>query len=119
MVAKLTVSFWSDAVPTGLIDELLRKTTAAILARRRFPEPTDRLQFQAGFKFRDACAIIPYLHDLGVTDCYASPYLKARPGSMHGYDIVDHRILNPEIGTDEEYEELVQTLRAHGMGQVL
>ena len=109
----------SDAVPTGRIDELLRQASAAIGARRRLPESTYRLQFHAGFKFRDACRIVPYLHDLGVTDCYASPYLKARPGSMHGYDIVDHRVLNPEIGSDAEYEELVGALRAHGIGQVL
>ncbi|HEV3258288.1 MAG TPA: malto-oligosyltrehalose synthase [Gemmataceae bacterium] len=106
-------------MPTGLIDELLDKATAAIVGRRRFPESTYRLQFHAGFKFRDARRIIPYLHDLGVTDCYASPYLKARPGSMHGYDIVDHRVLNPEIGSPEQYEALVQVLHTHGMGQVL
>src|SRR5437588_7368530 len=106
-------------VRTSQIDEFVSRATAAIAARRRLPESTYRLQFHAGFTFRDACRIVSYLHDLGVTDCYASPYLKARPGSVHGYDIVDHRVLNPEIGSEEEYEALVGALHGHGMGQVL
>jgi (1->4)-alpha-D-glucan 1-alpha-D-glucosylmutase len=62
---------------------------------------------------------VPYLAQLGISHCYASPYLKARPGSMHGYDIVDHNQLNPEIGTPAEYDEFVETLHRHGMGQIL
>jgi (1->4)-alpha-D-glucan 1-alpha-D-glucosylmutase len=56
---------------------------------------------------------------LGITHVYASPYLKARPGSSHGYDIVDHQLLNPEIGTDEEYALWVKALQDHDMGQIL
>src|SRR3954451_14573493 len=81
--------------------------------RRTLPESTYRLQFHAEFKFRDATAIIPYLHDLGITDLYASPYLKARPGSKHGYDIIDHRQFNPEIGTDEEYAGMTAALQVN------
>ena len=77
------------------------------------------MQFHAGFTFRDALAIVPYLRELGITHCYASPYLKARPGSTHGYDIIDHSTLNPEIGTADDYEELVNALHSHGMGQIL
>ena len=62
---------------------------------------------------------MPYLRDLGITHAYASPYLKARPGSTHGYDIVDHGCLNPEIGTEEDYEAWVAALRDAGMGQIL
>src|SRR5439155_6970184 len=65
------------------------------------------------------CALVPYLHDLGISYCYASPYLKARPGSTHGYDIINHQLLNPEIGSDEEYADWVEALHAHGMGQIL
>jgi (1->4)-alpha-D-glucan 1-alpha-D-glucosylmutase len=101
------------------IDELLEKAATAALGRRRFPESTYRLQFHAGFTFRDAARIVPYLHDLGVTDCYASPYLKARPGSKHGYDISDHRVFNPEIGAEEDYDAFTQALRSHEMGQIL
>ena len=87
--------------------------------RRAVPESTYRLQFHAGFTFRDATAIVPYLADLGISDCYASPYLKAAPGSTHGYDITDHQLLNPEIGTPEEHSALLEALRDHGLGLVL
>ena len=83
------------------------------------PESTYRLQFHAGFTFRDAAAVVPYLHDLGVTDCYASPYLKARPGSTHGYDVIDHSSLNPELGGESDYEAWVESMRGRGMGHVL
>jgi (1->4)-alpha-D-glucan 1-alpha-D-glucosylmutase len=83
------------------------------------PESTYRLQFHAGFTFRDAAAIVPYLHDLGLTHAYASPYLKARPGSTHGYDVIDHCALNPEVGTEAEYEAWVGAMRSRGMGHVL
>lgn len=85
----------------------------------RLPGATYRLQFHAGFTFRDAARIVPYLDKLGITDCYASPYLKARPGSKHGYDICDHRAINPEIGTEEECLAFAQLLRERGMGQIL
>ncbi|MEJ2683736.1 MAG: malto-oligosyltrehalose synthase [Candidatus Sulfobium sp.] len=85
----------------------------------RIPVATYRLQFNASFRFRDARAIIAYLSDLGVTDIYASPYLKANRGSLHGYDIVDHNSLNPDVGTEEEYEEYAAELRKYGMGQIL
>ena len=61
----------------------------------------------------------PYLADLGISDLYASPYMKARTGSPHGYDIIDHNALNPEIGAPEDYDRLVETLHEHGMGQLL
>jgi len=83
------------------------------------PRSTYRLQFHAGFTFNDATALIPYLASLGISHVYASPYLKARAGSTHGYDIVDHGALNPEIGTPEDYRRFVNTLRAHGMAHIL
>jgi (1->4)-alpha-D-glucan 1-alpha-D-glucosylmutase len=101
------------------VENLLRETAERLAQRQRFPESTYRLQFHAGFTFRDACAIVPYLSALGITHCYASPYLQARPGSQHGYDITNHRALNPEIGTDEEHEAFVSALHARGMGLIL
>ncbi|HEX3466093.1 MAG TPA: alpha-amylase family glycosyl hydrolase, partial [Candidatus Elarobacter sp.] len=83
------------------------------------PRTTYRLQFHAGFTFGDATELIPYLSSLGITHVYASPYLKARAGSTHGYDIVDHGELNPEIGTPEDYRRFVDTLHAHGMSHIL
>jgi (1->4)-alpha-D-glucan 1-alpha-D-glucosylmutase len=80
---------------------------------------TYRLQFHKGFTFRDAEALVPYLARLGVSHLYASPLMQARPGSTHGYDIVNHNRLNPEIGTETEFESLVAALAAHGMGLVV
>ena len=82
-----------DQAALDLIKEAARRASA----RRRLPESTYRLQFHAGFTFRDAIEIVPYLRDLGITHCYASPYLKAQPGSTHGYDVVDFVALNPEL----------------------
>ncbi len=78
-----------------------------------------RLQFNRHFTFRDATKIIGYLHDLGITDIYASPYFAAKKGSLHGYDIVDHNSFNPEIGAEEDYHVMTAELQRHGMGQVL
>jgi (1->4)-alpha-D-glucan 1-alpha-D-glucosylmutase len=62
------------------------------------PRATMRLQFHRGFTFDDARAIVPYLEKLGISHVYASPILEARPGSQHGYDVVDPRKVNPELG---------------------
>ncbi len=83
------------------------------------PRATYRLQFHAGFGFNDATAIAPYLARLGVSHVYASPYLKARPGSTHGYDITDHQALNPELGTEADFTAMVQAFKREGLGQIL
>jgi (1->4)-alpha-D-glucan 1-alpha-D-glucosylmutase len=85
----------------------------------RIPVSTYRLQFNRDFRFVDAIGIIDYLHDLGITDLYSSPILKARPGSTHGYDVIDPTQINPEIGTPEEFDQLVEALHAKGMGLIL
>ncbi|HKZ16223.1 MAG TPA: malto-oligosyltrehalose synthase [Geobacteraceae bacterium] len=85
----------------------------------RIPVATYRLQFNKDFGFASARAVIPYLHDLGISDIYSSPYFKAIEGSLHGYDIIDHNSLNPEVGTEGEYDEFVREMQAHGMGQIL
>jgi len=85
----------------------------------RVPTSTYRLQFHAGFTFRDATTLVPYLAALGVGACYASPYLKATPGTLHGYDISDHNALNPELGDEADYQAFVAALHAHHIGQVL
>jgi (1->4)-alpha-D-glucan 1-alpha-D-glucosylmutase len=85
----------------------------------RIPTSTYRLQFNRAFTFNQAREIVPYLHELGISDCYASPYFQARAESTHGYDITDHNKLNAAIGTREEYDAFVGELQARGMGQVL
>jgi (1->4)-alpha-D-glucan 1-alpha-D-glucosylmutase len=83
------------------------------------PLATYRLQLNRDFTFVQATAIVPYLSALGISHCYISPCLKARSGSMHGYDIVDHNSFNPEIGSAEEFDRFVATLHEHGMGLIL
>ena len=80
---------------------------------------TYRLQFNRQFTFRDASDLVPYFADLGISHIYASPIMEARPGSTHGYDIVDHNRLNPEIGTEADFRALVDALHAHGIGLIL
>jgi (1->4)-alpha-D-glucan 1-alpha-D-glucosylmutase len=106
-------------VSEPLLAQLLDRTRNTLQERQFRPESTYRLQLHKGFRFADAEALVPYLADLGITACYASPYLKARPSSMHGYDISDHRRLNPEIGSDEEHASWVEALRQRGLGQIL
>jgi (1->4)-alpha-D-glucan 1-alpha-D-glucosylmutase len=101
------------------VDDLFRRALGRAASLRRLPESTYRVQFHKGFTFRDAAAIVPYLAELGVTHLYASPYLKAVPGSTHGYDVIDHNRLNPEVGTEQDYEALIEALRSHGMSHVL
>lgn len=100
-------------------ETLFTAFVAELVRRRRMPIATYRLQFNAAFTFEQARQLVPYLHALGISDCYASPYLKARPGSTHGYDTIDFQALNPEIGTESDYAAFVQTLQQHGMGQLL
>jgi len=83
------------------------------------PRATYRLQLNRDFTLRDATGLVPYLAALGVSHVYCSPYLRARPGSTHGYDIVDHAALNPEIGDEADLERFVGLLRQHGMGQII
>ncbi len=101
------------------IDELLRAAVERARSTRVLPESTYRLQFHAGFKFADATAIIPYLSKLGITHVYASPYLKAAPGSTHGYDVIDHCQLNPELGTTADYHAFLAALSQHGLGHIV
>jgi len=87
--------------------------------RPRIPTSTYRLQFNRQFTFAQARALVPYLHALGIGDCYASPYFQARAESLHGYEITNHNKLNYAIGSREDYDAWVAELQAHGMGQVL
>jgi len=85
----------------------------------RIPGSTYRLQLHKGFTFDDAAAIADYLKALGITHVYSSPYLQAAPESMHGYDVVDHRRVNEELGGAEGHERFCKRLGDIGLGQVL
>lgn len=84
----------------------------------QIPLATYRIQFNAGFDFKAAQAIVPYLAELGISDLYASPIFTARPGSTHGYDVVNPQEINPELGGQEGFDKLVTVLNNHTMGWV-
>ncbi|WP_448206338.1 malto-oligosyltrehalose synthase [Azospirillum sp. sgz302134] len=88
-------------------------------AEKPIPRATYRVQLRAEFGFDRTAEIADYMARLGVSHLYASPYMKARPGSTHGYDIVDHNALNPELGDPAAFQALVEALRRSGLGQVL
>lgn len=83
------------------------------------PIATYRLQLTANFNFDAAAAVVPYLKKLGISHVYASPFMKARKGSTHGYDIVDHTRFNPELGGEAGFEHLSRTLKQHDLGLIL
>ncbi|HET9148264.1 MAG TPA: alpha-amylase family glycosyl hydrolase, partial [Acetobacteraceae bacterium] len=83
------------------------------------PRATARLQFHREFTLDDAVRIVPYLARLGISHLYASPLLTARPGSTHGYDIVNHNEINPELGGSAALDRLVKALHGQGMGLIL
>ncbi|MBU1692033.1 MAG: malto-oligosyltrehalose synthase [Gammaproteobacteria bacterium] len=125
----LDLEDWRDDSRFAAIGEvLIKERGSAVVPRDEAPTPTRvavipratyRLQFNREFTFAQATALAPYLAELGVSHCYASPYLRARPGSGHGYDIVDHAALNPEIGTPQEYEDFVAAFKEKGLGQIV
>jgi (1->4)-alpha-D-glucan 1-alpha-D-glucosylmutase len=87
--------------------------------RPLIPRATYRLQLNRDLSFERAAGLVDYLRELGVSHCYASPFLRARPGSAHGYDIIDHAALNPEIGSPEAFDGFVDALHRQGMGLIM
>ena len=83
------------------------------------PTSTYRLQLHGAFTFDDAAAIAPYLHDLGISHVYCSPYLQATKGSTHGYDVVDHNRPNEELGGVDGHQRFCEVLGRAKLGQVL
>ncbi|MBV9077222.1 MAG: malto-oligosyltrehalose synthase, partial [Methylobacteriaceae bacterium] len=124
---KLDLDLAEIAAPGGP----LAKVAAAVSAEGRGtraavsplasppPRATYRFQFHEGFTFEDAIPILPYLARLGVSHVYASPIAKARPGSTHGYDIVDHLAINPELGGEDGFYRLSEALKRLGLGLIL
>ena len=83
------------------------------------PRATYRLQLDGRFGLGDAARLVPYLAALGVSHLYCSSYLRARAGSTHGYDVIDHNTIDPELGGEPALETFVAALRRHRMGHVL
>lgn len=79
------------------------------------PSSTYRIQLHKDFNFKNLQGILDYIQGLGITTIYAAPILRATPGSMHGYDTTDPHMINPEIGTLEEFRALVAEVKERGM----
>jgi (1->4)-alpha-D-glucan 1-alpha-D-glucosylmutase len=80
---------------------------------------TYRLQLTRDFDFAQAATVAPYLKALGITHVYASPFMRARSGSTHGYDVVDHTVFNPELGGEAGFETLSAALKRNDLGLIL
>ena len=83
------------------------------------PLATYRLQFNRNFTFNDATKILDYLRELGITAIYASPILTSRRGSGHGYDVTNPNRLDPDLGTEKDFDVLLNELEKRGMGLLL
>jgi len=101
------------------LNSLVATIAQEILAQRRIPWALHRLQFNRAFTFQDAQALVPYLFELGISDCYSSPIFKTCYDESHGYDICDLNQLNPAIGSQEEFEAFSAALSSQGMGLIL
>lgn len=97
----------------------IRARLEEIQSQRRIPRATYRLQFGPDLTFDQAQALAPYLFELGISDCYASPILAACPGSTHGYSICDYGQLNPDLGGQPAFDALAAALAGREMGLVL
>ncbi|HEY5377351.1 MAG TPA: malto-oligosyltrehalose synthase [Polyangiaceae bacterium] len=85
----------------------------------RIPSATYRLQLNEAFGFFEAARVAPYLERLGVSDIYISPIFKAAPGSTHGYDVLDHDQLNPELGGAAGFQALTDAAQSHDLGLIV
>jgi isoamylase len=110
--------------PTRLVAHSLKFFAAAAHAVREGGAlhvlgSTYRLQMTPTFGFAQATARVDYLHALGVTDVYSSPLFRAARGSTHGYDVVDHSRLNPELGDEASFAAFSKKLEERSMGLLL
>jgi len=97
----------------------LAQTNILVCGPLMIPRATYRLQFGKHFGFADAANLAPYLAELGISHIYASPYLRARSGSVHGYDIVDHNALNPELGDAAAFQKMLDAFQKNGLKHIL
>ena len=85
----------------------------------KVPSSTNRLQLHHGFPFSVAQALVPYLHDLGISNLHASPFFKARRRSLHGYSVTNPLEINPELGSKPGFRALIKALKTRKMGLLL
>jgi (1->4)-alpha-D-glucan 1-alpha-D-glucosylmutase len=117
----LDIEQWRDDADLAELAQAMahERASSGRRAGATIPRATYRVQLHGGFTFAMAAELVPYLAALGVSHLYCSPFLRARAGSAHGYDIVDHQAINPEIGTRADLDALVHTLHRHGMSMLV
>ena len=81
-----------------------------------FPSATYRIQLNSGYTLNHLKSIIPYLHKLGISTIYGAPITTSTKGSTHGYDVINPDISNPEIGTEQQLNDIATQLQEYGMG---
>jgi (1->4)-alpha-D-glucan 1-alpha-D-glucosylmutase len=106
-------------IASAELERAAAELAADLKSPAHLPSSTYRLQFHAGFRFEDARRLADYLSELGISHVYSSPILTARKGSLHGYDLVDPRSINPELGTRDEFAALGRELSLRGLKLVL
>src|SRR5581483_6156515 len=112
----MTSSRSSDEEP---LDDNVERAIASIIETTERPRATYRLQLSSHLTFFDAARLIPYFSALGISHLYLSPILTARAGSAHGYDVVDHSRLNPELGGEDGFRSLFEAAHQRGMGLIV
>ncbi len=90
-----------------------------VLTPTRIPLATYRLQFSSQLRFRDARRLVRYLSELGVSDAYPSPLFRAREHSSHGYDVIDPRTIDPEFGSEADFQDFAEELQEYGLGLMM
>src|SRR5487761_1092745 len=98
---------------------LVTHGTTTMLQINRVPVATYRLQFNLNFGFAAARQLVGYLDELGISDAYASPLFRACHASTHGYDVVDHSVISPDFGSEDEFRQFAAELRDHQMGLLM
>ncbi|GAA2649712.1 malto-oligosyltrehalose synthase [Paractinoplanes durhamensis] len=93
--------------------------TAALDRTEGVPSATYRVQVRPDFPLSAAAELVDYLADLGVSHLYTAPLLTSTPGSQHGYDVVDHRSVNPALGGPDGLRDLSNVLKAAGLGLIV
>jgi len=108
-----------DQSAVDLLEPIIARIIRHVQGKRIVPAVTYRMQFRDEWTFDDATAVVPYLHELGVSHIYASPYMRARAGSPHGYDVCDPNQLSPALGGEEAFRRFTAALADHGMGHIV
>jgi len=105
--------------PLSELADAIVTEVARELRERKLPVATYRVQFSRSFRLHEAVGLVPYLRDLGISHIYASPLLRANRDSSHGYDVVAHDEIDPNLGGEEGLRALVEALHQNGMGLIL